>query len=110
MDLAPKKRKNWRDEDMCGAIHAVKYDQLNISNAEKIFSVPWKTLGDRRVTHGTKPGLQPYLKKEETKFSEFLVDMAKPGYGKSRKQVKTISENVAQDKGMLGTDETFSNG
>ena len=54
---------------------------------------------------------QPYLtKEEETEFAIFWVDTAKASYGKSRKQIKTIVENVVWDKGMLGTDETISNG
>ena len=31
-----------------------------------------------------------------------LVEIAKAGYGKNRQQIKTIAENVAQDKGVLG--------
>ena len=48
--------------------------------------------------------------KEESEFAEFLVETAKAGYGKSRKQVKSIAENVVRDKGMLGRDDTISNG
>jgi len=67
-DLAPKKRRNWRDKDMCSAIHAVKYDQLSILMQPRYLAYLDNTLGDRisvRVTHGTKPGPQPYLTKVE---------------------------------------------
>ena len=84
---------------------------LKVTEAAKKFSVPQKTLGDRtsgKVVHGTKPGSQPYLSmKEESEFAEFS---AKAGYGKSRKQVKSIAEHVARDKGVLGRDDTISNG
>ena len=63
-DLVPKKRKQWRDEDMNAAIHAVHDGQLKVTEAAKKFSVPRQTLGDRisgKVVHGTKPGPQPYL-------------------------------------------------
>jgi len=113
-DLVPKKRKQWRDEDMCAALHAVQHGQLKISEAVKKFNVPRQTLRDRisgRVAHGTKPGPKPYLtKEEESEFAEFLVETAKAGYGKSRQQVKAIAENVAQDKGVLGADEHISDG
>jgi len=42
-------------------------------------------------------GPQPYLSRKEE-----LVETAKAGYGKSRQQIKTIAENVARDKGVLG--------
>ena len=44
-DLALKKWKQWRDQDMCEAIHAVQHEQLNISEAAKVYSVPRQTLG-----------------------------------------------------------------
>ena len=113
-DLVPKKRKQWRDKDMGLAIDAVQRGQLKVSEAVKQFGVTRQTLHDRisgRVVHGTKPGPKPYLtKEEESEFADFLVDIAKAGYGKSRQQVKTIAENVAHDKGVLGTDDNISNG
>ena len=59
----------------------------------------------------TKPGPKPYLtREEENEFAEFLAETSKAGYRKSRKQVINIAENVAQDKGILGTDSKLSNG
>ena len=55
-----------------------------------------------------RPGPKP--REEENEFAEFLVETSKAGYGKSRKQVISIAENVAQDKGILGTDSKLSNG
>jgi len=78
---------------MCAAIHAIQLKQLKISEAAKVYSVLWQTLGDRisgKGSHGTKPGPQP--KEEESEFAEFLVDTAKAGYRKSRKQVKVIAK------------------
>jgi len=31
----------------------------------------------------------------------FIVDVAKAGYGKTRKQIKAIAENVAVEKGTI---------
>ena len=54
------------------------------------------------VKHGTNPGPTPYLTKgEERELVSFLVDVAKPGYGKSRGEIKQIAENVARDKKVL---------
>ena len=51
--------------------------------------MPRQTLGDRvsgKVVHGTKPGPKPFLTSvEENELSNFLVDVAKAGYGKTRK-------------------------
>lgn len=67
--------------------------------------MPRQTLRDRvsgRVTHGTKPGPKPYLSSvEEHKLGNFLVDVAKAGYGKSRKQIKELAEAVVHDKAVL---------
>jgi len=52
-----------------------------------------------------RPGPKP--REEENEFAEFLVEASK---GWIRKQVINIAENVAQDKGILGTDSKLSNG
>ena len=44
-------------------------------------------------------------KAEETELSDFVVDVAKAGYRKSRKQIIAIAENVAKDKGVLKKDK-----
>ena len=60
------------------------------------------TLYDRivgNVCHGTNPGPRPYLSKCEEKYlSDFLVEVAKAGYGKSRQQVKTLATKVVREK------------
>jgi len=52
-----------------------------------------------KVRHGDKPGPKPYL--SSTEGADFLVDVAKVGYGRTRKQVRTIAESCAHDKGRL---------
>ena len=70
---------------MCLAMQAVK-DGSNISEAARVHGVPRTTLYDRisgRVSHGVNPGPKPYLSKfEEKDLSNFLVHVAKAGYGK----------------------------
>jgi len=39
----------------------------------------------------------------------FIVDVAKAGYGKTRKQIKAIAENVAVEKGTIRS-KKVSNG
>ena len=98
------KRKQWSEVSMAAAIQSV-HDGTTIYKAARLHGIPGSTLHDRmsgKVKNGTNPGPKPYLsKKEETELSDFLVDVAKAGYGKSRKQVITIAENVARDKGVL---------
>ena len=42
-------------------------------------------------------------------LSNFLVDVAKAGYGKTRKQIMGLAESVARDKGrMTGQKKAFA--
>ena len=105
-DLTVKKRKQYSDELMKAVLESVKSGN-SISRAACEHDVPRQTLQDcvyGRVVHGSKPGPNPYLSQtEEKELSSFLVDVAKAGYGKSRKQVKRIAESVACEKGSLET-------
>ena len=81
----------------------------------KQFGVPRQTLSDRvngKVVHGTNPGPKPFLSAvEEKELSNFLVDVAKAGYGKTRKQIMGLAESVARDKGrMTGQKKKFQMG
>ena len=46
-----------------------------------------------------KRGPKPFLTSVEEK--ELLVDIAKAGYGKNRKQIMGLAEPVARDKGRM---------
>ena len=56
-----------------------------------------------RVKHGTKPGpKKPYLDEtEEQELSDFVCEMGKIGYGKTRREIKDIAESDAMEKGIL---------
>lgn len=99
------KRKQWSDSSMESALEAVKNGELSINRAAKTYDVPCSTLKDRisgRVIHGSKPGPSRYLDDEEEQtLSDHLVQVAKVGYGKTRKQVLSIVENVAREKDVL---------
>lgn len=61
-----------------------------------------------RVKYGTKPGPRPYLNnQEECALADYLIKAAKIGYGKTRKEVKSIAERVTEEKHCLhGTQVT----
>ena len=108
-----KKRKQYSQESLSAALEAVK-EGMPVRRASVSFGVPRSTLQDRingRVIHGTNPGPQPYLAPaEEQELSQFLVDVAEAGYGKTRSQVITIAQNVARDKGRIKADKKVSRG
>ena len=97
------KRKVWT------AIDAVKSGG-SINRAALDHGVPCTNLKDRlsgRVVHGTKPGPQPYLNdKEERELALFLKDCAAVGYGKTRMDVMSIAQSVAEEKGILHGSKT----
>ena len=99
-----ERRKNWLEESMKAALEAVKEGQ-SISQAARDHGVPKTTLYDRvsgRVVHGSKPGPQPYLScQEESELGSYLKHCARVGYGKTRRDVLTIVQNAASEKGVL---------
>ena len=81
---------------------------LPVRKAATQYGVPRTTLQDRvvgKVVHGKNPDPKPYLvPAEEKELSQFLVDVAEAGYGKTQQQVMSIAESVARDKGVLKPD------
>ena len=90
---------------MTATLEEVRKGIHSINKIAALYGVPKSTLHDRisgRVTHGTKSGPAPYLNAtEEKELADHLITVAKIGYGKTRKEVKMIAENVAIDKGVL---------
>ena len=107
------KRKQWSDESMIGAMQAI-VDGLSITGAAREYGVPRTTLQDRilgKVVHGKKPGPKRYLNEaEEKKLSEFLVETAAVGYGKSRAEIMAIAEKTIKKKAEKTTDTTKNKG
>ena len=63
------------------------------------------------VIHGTKPGPLPCLNKnEEAKLAEFLEVVSDVGYGKTKKQIKSMVESAACDKGVLRKEKSLMDG
>ena len=76
----------------------------HIKRAALEHGVPVSTLRDRisgRVVHGTKPGPKPYLSPTEKELSSFLKSCTDMGYGRTRRDVMSIVNSVAADKGVL---------
>ena len=90
---------------MVAAMEAVKEGTVSINKVALLHGVPPTTLKDRlsgRVHHGTKPGQKQYFNdKEENILADHLLESARIGYGKTRKQVMSIVENVAKEKQLL---------
>ena len=67
--------------------------------------VPATTLKDRsgRVKHGSKPGPVSYLtEKEERELVDFLVQVARLGYGKTKQEViDVVRETLEKRKAVL---------
>ena len=102
-----KKRLQWSNQAMLDAMKAVQ-DGSPITTAARVHGVPKTSLFNRvkgRVIHGVKPGPKQYLStEEETELAEFAIEAASVGCGQTRKQIMTIAENVAKDKGTLRKD------
>ena len=102
-------RKQWSEEQMLAAIEDVA-DGVPQNRAADLHGVPRTTLKDRvsgRVLHGTKPGPIPYLSSnEESELASFLIDAAKIGYGRTRRDVRCLVESHLQQN--CGMDEIFS--
>ena len=80
-------------------------DGLPITTAARVHGVPRTSLHNRikgRVIHRVKPGPKQYLSAEEE--AELAIEAASVGCGQTRKQIMTIAENVAKDKGILRKD------
>ena len=78
-----------------------------ISRASKMHCVLKSTLHDcisGNVLHGDKPGPDPlWSPAEEEKLSNFLIELAQAGYGKTRKEVRHIAGRVAVHKNKKDT-------
>ena len=85
----------------------VQIELYRISRAARNHGVPKSTLHDRisgNVIHGDKPGPKQLLSPvEEAEFSEFLIEVAQAGYGKTSKEIRQIAGRVAVDKGRKKT-------
>ena len=74
----------------------------SIKRAAEEYAFPRTTLQDRVLGHRKKPGQQPYLNVEEEKdLAKFVEVVADTGFGKTRKQTKSLVEKTAREKNLL---------
>ncbi|CAI8005301.1 hypothetical protein GBAR_LOCUS4131, partial [Geodia barretti] len=94
--------KAWTEERMERATKAVISEGFSVRHASEEFNVPKSTLGDRvsgRVMPGSNSGPQRYLTTaEEVELVQFLTRVAAIGYGKTRKEVLAIVQNIIDEK------------
>ena len=109
ISLNVKKRKQWTNEVMQAAVDAVREDHMPVLRASQLYKIPKTTLHDRisgKVLHGSKPGPKPYFSPtEEREMANFLIDVAKAGHGKTRKEVQHIAGMAAHDKGRIANSQ-----
>ena len=90
---------------MTAALSEFKKGIYPINKIAVLYCVLNSTIHDHisgRVIHGTKPGHSPYLDHtEKQELVDHLITVGKIAYGKTRKEVKMISENVAKEKKYL---------
>ena len=85
---------------MCAAMEEAMSGRMSAIKAADLHGVPRSTLKDclsGRVKHGRKSGPRPYLEQsEETELSDYVLQAARIGYGKTRRDVLGIAESVAK--------------
>ena len=98
----PKKLKQWSDDSMIRAMEAVNSGEMGPNQAAREFDVPATTLKDRvsgRVKHGSKPGPASYLtEEEERELVDFLIQVARLGYGKTKQEILDILRKTLEKK------------
>ena len=94
---------------MLAALKSVREREEGVNRVAALYGIPCTTLKDHlsgRVTPGVNSWPRPYLDhKEEKILSEHLIEAAKLGYGKTRKQVKGLVETVGKEKGILKSEK-----
>ena len=87
---------------MIQAMEAVISGEMGTNQAAHEFDVPATTLKDRlsgRVNHNSKPGPAPYLtEEEERELVDFLVQVARLGYGKTKQEVIDIVRKTLEKR------------
>ena len=93
---------------MLKAIEAVK-GGMSLLRAATTYDVPRTTLQDRVkgwVKHGDKPGPSTYLTSaEEEELEAFLMEVAKVGYGKTRRGEVDSWSSGKREGGFAGLED-----
>ena len=85
---------------MKGAMEAVNSGEMGTNQAAREFGVPATDRLSGRVKHGSKPGPASYLtEEEEHELADFLISVARLGYGKTKHEVFNIVRRTLEKKG-----------
>ena len=88
------KRKQWTEESMLSV-----EDGEKVATAARTFRITLHHRVTGRITHGKKPGPDPYLTtEEEVELRDFLLETSDCGYGRSRSEVKKIVHGTCKLK------------
>ena len=94
------KYRNWDEVSMANAVEAVRRGEAIRRAAE----FPRSTLSDKvlcKVPLKARSGPSSYLTpEEEEELTSFLIEMAKIGYGHTRKQIIALVQQIVESKGI----------
>ena len=97
------KYRNWDEVSMATAVEAVRRGET-IRRAAELYNVPRSTLSDKvlcKVPLKARSGPSSYLTpEEEEELTSFLIEMAKIGYGHTRKQIIALVQQIVESKGI----------
>lgn len=98
----PSKYKSWNEENLYLTYQCVQWSELSVRRAAETYNVPPSTLHDRltgKVPFNKKSGPGKYLSEsEEDELENFLVECARVGYARSRKEI--LVQAALGEKGM----------
>ena len=98
----PTNYKNWTAGRLVLACNAVK-EGLPLRRAAEEYEIPRSTLQDHvsgRVLLGSRSGHQYLSDTEENEVEEFLLESAKMGFPRTRKEVMSLVQNILHQKGL----------
>jgi len=109
-----RKRCNYSEEDLLNAISEVKSKNLSYRKAAARYNIPTMTLSDKvkgkTPMHKYTPGPSSYLSQDqEEELINYLLHMAKIGYGVSRKDIPDIVKGIL-DKAQTTKDYVLPSG
>ena len=94
----PSKYKTWNEDRLHLAYQSYQRKEFSLRQAAEAYEVPKSTLHDRitgKVPFNKKSGPAKYLTDaEEAELVNFIVECAKVGYARSRKDVLTLVQAV----------------
>ena len=100
MLLSKPAKKAWGEQTLVLALHDLKYGKISFRQASAKYGIPKSTLNDYatgKIQVGWRPGPQPVLTRDEQKqLVEWAVEMAKIGYGQTRRQICEMVKKILE--------------